>query len=48
MNENWSAEELRNLETIFPENVKRDAKGRPFPTITKEEARYLLNAYPSM
>jgi len=48
MNETWSAEALRNLEILFPGNLKKDALGRPFPTITKEEANYLLDAYPSM
>ena len=48
MSENWTAEELRNLALLFPENVTKDSHGRPFATITREEARNLLAAYPSM
>jgi hypothetical protein len=44
----WTPEQLRDLAVAMPDSVRVDETGRIIPLIDRDEARHLLNRYPSV
>jgi hypothetical protein len=43
----WTPEQLRDLAVVMPDSVRVDEAGRIIPLIDRDEARHLLNRFPS-